>query len=558
MKAARFVRSVLQGKPELIVHQSDLPATAAALCNLLAATGCFFERKTPVKMVPCADGGPMTACPLTVNSVVVEAHHLCQPITFNSNGEKRKVTLPDRVARMYLDMRGEWNLPALTGISTAPLLSGDGRIRRAIGYDRTSGLWCCKVPKLHVPKRPQMQDAAAALHVLRVCFKTFPFADAASKYDPVLRVEVVDLGQPPGRDEGAFLAGLLTAICRPSLWLAPGLLIVAPELSGCGSGKGLLVRAIFVVAFGIRPRALTPGHDRQELDKRIVSALVEAAPGLFLDNVNSTILRSPTLASVLTERPAQVRILGRTGMVPLNSTAFIAATGNGLTVSEDLARRFNFCELDACCEDAESHSFAPGFLSEIEQRRSALLSAGLTIWRFGRQNAASLQRGRPLGSYEIWCEWVRDPLLTLGCCDPVERIRMVKARDPKRQQIAEFFRTWHVYHGEVPVKAAGLAGPVRHIIDPHGRGRQYVVTRLGRLAGTRAAGFVLTRQDPVGVWGAATYALRQVAPEPDDSAGHRDHRDHGIPVPPVPDESEILPGPSSEDGEIPPEGELLI
>jgi hypothetical protein len=38
-------------------------------------------------------------------------------------------------------------------------------------------------------------------------------------------------------------------------------------------------------------------------------------------------------------------------------------------------------------------------------------------------------------------------------------------------------------------------------IDAQGRGRQYIAPRLGNLTGTRAAGFVLTRQDAVGVWG---------------------------------------------------------
>ena len=33
------------------------------------------------------------------------------------------MTLPDRVAQMYLDMSGEWHLPPLGGVSTAPLLS---------------------------------------------------------------------------------------------------------------------------------------------------------------------------------------------------------------------------------------------------------------------------------------------------------------------------------------------------------------------------------------------------------------------------------------------------
>src|SRR5262249_18829233 len=151
----------------------------------------------------------------------------------------------------------------------------------------------------------------------------------------------------PGLDESTFLVGLLTAICRPNLKLAPGFLVRAPEVSSAGTGKGLLVRSISAIAFGVRPRAFTTGGDRRELDKRLASDLIEAAPVLFLDNVNGSMLRSDTLASVLTERPARVRPLGRTGMVALNSTAFIAVTGNGLRVSEDLARRFIVCELDA-------------------------------------------------------------------------------------------------------------------------------------------------------------------------------------------------------------------
>src|SRR5215475_547820 len=114
----------------------------------------------------------------------------------------------------------------------------------------------------------------------------------------------VDLSKQPSAAESAFLTALLTACCRPSLWLAPGVLIVAPEISGAGSGKGLLMRAICLIAYGPPPAAFTQGHDRQELDKRLTAVLVEAGPAVFLDNLNSTALRSDTLASVLTERPA--------------------------------------------------------------------------------------------------------------------------------------------------------------------------------------------------------------------------------------------------------------
>jgi hypothetical protein len=524
--AAEFVDDALADKPELIVYTADLPATARALRDLLATSGYLFDRDMPVKVVQPASGGAMIATRLTISSVVVEVHRLCQPVKIDSSGNRVPVTLPDRVARMYLDMVGEWNLPPLVGISTAPILVADGSISDAVGFDPATGLWCCKVPPLELPQRPRHEDAVAALLLLRDAFKTFPFADAVRCLHQDLGVEVVDLSHPPGRDESAFLTALLTALCRACLWLAPGFLIVAPAVSGAGSGKGLLVRAICAITFGIRPRAFTAGHDRQELDKRIGAELVEAAPCLFLDNVNGAVLRSDILAAVLTERPIRVRVFGETRMVELNSTAFVAVTGNGLTVSEDLARRFILCELDAKCEDPETRRFASGFLEQIEARRPELLSAALTILRWARQNSSSLVRGRPLGSFEHWCEWVRDPLLTLGCADPVERIETLKANDPRRQRIAELYEAWWHEHGDNPVKAADLADAVRILIDPQGRGRQFIQSYLGQLAGTRAAGFVLHRQQPVGKWGAATYSLKRTSAEAGDGKEHREHRGH--------------------------------
>jgi hypothetical protein len=412
---------------------------------------------------------------------------------------------------MYLDMGGEYGLPPLAGISTAPVLSRDGDMRVHDGYDCETALWCCRLPALTVPSRPTRADADAALVVLRRAFRTFPFADASRCWDASLGVEVVNLAEPPDRDESSFLVALLTAICRPSLWLAPGLLVTAPAVSGAGSGKGLLVRAICAIAFGIRPRAFTAGNERQELDKRLAAELVEAQPALFLDNANGIALRSDTLASVLTERPARVRLLGKTCMVPLNSTAFVAVTGNGLTVTEDLARRFIMCGLDARCEDPELRSFPAGFLDQIFEARLELLAAALTIWRWGRQNSAALSRGKPLGSFESWAEWCRDPLVALGCRDPVERIEGLKARDPRREQIAELFQTWWEHHNSAPVKASQLADPVKEIADPHNKGRQFLARFLAGLAGTHAAGFVLSRQEPAGRWGAATYALAKTA-----------------------------------------------
>ena len=556
--AAEIVDLALKTKAELIVRGGDLPATAEALRDLFVASGKLFDRGLPVRVIKPADGSLPSALPLTKHNVVMEAHRLCQPVKLDRDGEPTPVTLPDRVAQMYLDMFGEWNLLPLAGVCTAPLLSKDGRVRAADGYDPQTALWCCSVPALRLPLKPSCTDARQALLKLRWAFRTFPFADARRSGDAELGVEVVDITKPPGRDESAFLIALLTAVCRPSLWLAPGFLVTAPAVSGAGSGKGLLVRAICSIAFGIRPRAFTSGGERQELDKRLAAELVEAQPALFLDNANGVVLRSETLASVLTERPARVRLLGQTRMVPLNSTAFVAITGNGLTVTEDLARRFNPCELDARCEDPEARPFPAGFLEQIEQQRSELLAAALTIWRFGRQNATRLPRGKPLGSFETWAEWCRDPLLALGCRDPVERIESLKAHDPRRQRIAELFQIWWEQHGATPIKANQLAEPVKGIADPQGRGRQYLATFLSGLAGTHAAGFVLTRQEPAGKWAAATYALTKS--ETPDPGGHRTHRtDEPNSAEPVAPVRPMGPMPDDLDGgAVPAGGETSI
>jgi hypothetical protein len=287
---------------------------------------------------------------------------------------------------------------------------------------------------------------------------------------------------------------LMTAVCRPSLPLAPGLSIRAPEISGSGTGKGLLASAISVIAYGVIPKPFTAGHDGHELDKRLASAMIEAEQVVWLDNKNGSILRSETMASGLTERAARIRKLGSSQMVLLNTTALVVVTGNGLGIVEDLARRFLDLRLDAGCENPEQRYFKEGFLESIRENRAALLTAILTIWRWGRLNP--IKSGLPIGSFEQWADWCRDPLLALGCCDPIQRIEAIKAEDPTRRRTTELFARWDAHHGDRLLQAAELADPVGALIDPRRRDHQ-IAARLTALAGTRAGGFVLAQHiDP--------------------------------------------------------------
>ena len=277
-----------------------------------------------------------------------------------------------------------------------------------------------------------------------------------------------------------------------------------------------------IIAFGREPHAVTAGATMEELEKRVAAELMGGGPVLFLDNLNNTAFRSDLLASVITERPARVRLLGKSQMVMLNASAFVIMTGNGLSVSEDLARRFIAVEFDPRTEDPEARSFKTDIRAEVRQRRTELLAALLIIWRWGRLSSDT-KRGLPLGSFEQWCQWVRDPLLTLGCQDPVERVSEAKARDGRRQEIGNLLTLWWDKHGDRPVAVSELDPAVRKVADPQGRGRQYLTACLANHAGTRIAGFVLTRQEAIGRWGKATYALEKTAEEK-DHRGDRGHR----------------------------------
>lgn len=500
-------------KPRLLIEHCDPDRTVSSLRDILSGAGVLYDRGVPVRLAFDQIQGGTIAQEMTPDALVMMAHMVCRPYVLKEKKDGTFVEANARLPRpftvMYLDWRGEWRLRPMNGIASAPMLEADGAIHSAQGYDKSSGMWCENVPDLTgaVPEKPTSDDAAAALLLIRETFKSFCFADAETVRDAASGLDLVNTRKPPGKDESGFLVALLTAVCRPSLHLAPGVLMRAAPMSGAGTGKGLLARCISIIAFGREPHAVTSGANAEELEKRISAELIQGSPVLFLDNLNNRAFRSDLLASAITERPARVRVLGRSQMVPLNATAFIILTGNGLSVSEDLARRFIAIDFDSKMEDPEARIFPSDIRAEVKERRRELLAASLTIWRWGRMTD-EITSGRMLGSFEQWCRWVRDPLLALGCQDPAERVSDAKEHDTRRQAVVELFMIWWEKHGEVPVPLRDLDEDVKQVADPQGRGRQYLSPWLQKLVGTRMAGFVLTRQPSVGKWGVATYALK--------------------------------------------------
>jgi len=236
------------------------------------------------------------------------------------------------------------------------------------------------------------------------------------------------------------------------------------------------------------------------MDKRLTAALIEARPAIFLDNYNGKDLASDILASTLTENPCEVRPMGHTSMVKLHTRTLVAMTGNDVQVAEDMARRLLKTDYDAKVENPELRPFKPGFLDTVQQERAALLGHALTIWRWGRQNATLLRKGKPLGSYEVWAQWCRDPLINLSTRDPVDRIADIKAADPKRKRTLTVYEAWWTAHQNHLLPAKDLDQSVIRVIDEKSEfrdgefhySRQFVARWLQSHINTRVGGYVLT------------------------------------------------------------------
>jgi hypothetical protein len=490
----------LVGKPKLQIHAADYSETARALaCVLAREVENLFSYNGEPHLVVRNNDKPKVR-PLSRTRIIIEAHKHVAPWRFDKQGNPYETTLPDDVAGLTLDiLADEMSLRPLLGFTTGPLLHDDGTIISE-GYDDKLQVLACNVPALDIPDQVDATMARAALQQLRFWFRTFPFADRDTVKETFqidgkdVAIDVVDLSKPPAKDESAYLNGLLTGVARASLYLAPGVATTSAHVSGAGAGKTYLMKSIGLIAFGKAPKAKGIGTG-EEAEKGIVAGLISPGRYILLDNLNSRTLTSDNLCAALTERPAEMRILGVSEMRDANPTAFIGFTGNALTIGLDLIRRIINFELDARCEHAERREFAGDFLSETAMHRPELLNAALTILRYGRQHDATLARGEALGGFPQWCRWVRDPLLALGCKDPVARIPEAKQADPARINALEIFSIWWQYHQNNEITTKDLHAHVKTTIlsqvDTKKRNRQALAERVSQLKKTVVGDFRL-------------------------------------------------------------------
>jgi hypothetical protein len=499
----------------LLIDRINPHETAAAIHKFVLKGGEVFHSVVEDRTVRLSSG-PNGTVTIGLNSdgLKIAIHNVCRPYEFARMQSgfvvQRDCEIPDSIVRSYVNYYGAKGLKPLR-ISATPKLSEDGSIDCSRGYDEQLGVFFEGVEGIVVPDNPTEQDAREALRRIRYPFRALPYSDAFFINEGAIRV--VDFNRPPRIDESVFLTQLIGAAIRASIKHCPGLIVKRARNSGSGTGKGLAVRCLIIVALRAKPFSFAKNESTEnEIDKTIVTAMRGGPPFLFLDNFNDVQISSAVLESLLTE-DSRARILGSSSAADLGAAIFPAITGNGVGVRGDAARRFVECFFDAGIEKPGERDFSGWDLqADVTRDRDAILGDLLTVWRWGRQNK-NLAPGIPVGTFEQWARWARDPLVSLGCMDAAITMRRNMESDPGREGEINLFRTWWARYKDARVPGSDLHDEV--LAEIHSKAtRKNVAWYLRPKIGERIGGFILHRGSGEYAHSPAVYWLELTGPAP--------------------------------------------
>jgi len=256
------------------------------------------------------------------------------------------------------------------------------------------------------------------------------------------------------------IAALLSLVGRYAF--AGNVPLFAVRSTTRGSGKGLLIDAISIIATGRQAPRWAQTLDEEEERKRLLTLGLAGDGLVHIDNVVHPLGSGP-LDLALTAPTFSDRILGtqKRQETPMNVVFF--ASGNNMVFRGDMARRVLPIDLDPKMEKPEerdnfTHSpLLPWLLHE----RPTLVVAALTVLKGFFAAGCPAQPIKPLGSFEEWSTCIRQALIWAGESDPCEGRNDIEAEsDPQYEAFQELLRCWDTCY-----KTISTGVPLKRVIQ---------------------------------------------------------------------------------------------
>ncbi len=378
-------------------------------------------------------------------------------------------------------------LKPLRGIAGAPLLRPDGTLLQDPGYDERTGLFLAsKIPLGRVPDKPTAQQVRTARDfILNRLLDDFPWVSPADKanYTGLLVTPILRKYQ-----RSLIPFGVYTATMP-------------------GSGKTILT-SMPGMLYGQRVLSW-PGND-EELRKAITSVLADPAGSVVFDNLaEGTVISSPILARLITDRTWADRLLGRNKTAVLANDRLWSATGNNLRLGGDMVTRSVMVGLDPGIPNPELRTFKiPGlddWILRAENQRIVLwnLLVLVTDWT---ASGAPRATGLTMRQFTPWAEAVGGFLAHHEITGFLGNVGAVREIDDEDADWTSFLAEWHrrwvaewklakdVRRSAEPVKATYFQGAEIDPGDPDPWNGTFVIGDNGRPVSVRSLGKLLGGQ----------------------------------------------------------------
>lgn len=323
--------------------------------------------------------------------------------------------------------------------------------------------------ELEVPPEPTPDDIQEARAILDSWLEEFPFSDTTARAHAV--------------------AFLITLLVRHTIHGRTPLFLI--EAATPGTGKTLLAEVMGLAAHGVSPISTHYTRDGEEFGKRIASWVIAGRPLAFLDNLSRISGEaSHVLSSIITTGSIEVRAMRELRAAGGEWTGTIVASGNNVSLSEEMPRRVCRIRLDSP-ENPALRKFRRDDLHEwtLAHRRDLVRAVAIVVAAWRTVDFPPGRRVRP--SFVAWSRTVGG---ILGCLDSAladafldpEDLAMMMALDEGNEDLRGLIDAWRTRSDATSARLAtkeilalaDQAGVLDRVVgDGNGQSR---ASRLGR------------------------------------------------------------------------------
>lgn len=440
LKEFNLDECAVRSKASIRVEPGNVHLIVDAAERVLAASGAFFQSGNRIVEVVSELGTrQVSICPVGMSELVKLLSKKVDWLRFDGRNKLWcQIDPPHRILTILLESNKFNHLPVLKGIANQPYYRSDWSLVRKSGYDATSCIYgAFDDQAFNVLDHPTKADAEAALKELKAILSEFSFLS--------------DL------DFAAALAGMLTAVVRPTLPHAP---MIHARAHMPGSGKSYLQLLLSILASPQLSSPLSFGASEPEFRKKFFAELLMAPAVINYDNLTSDLVAHGCLCTALASEYISDRILGASKTIKVSTRTLMLSSGNNVGPVEDLARRTITINLDPRCEMPATRDFArPSLFEEVQANRAYFVSQVLTIVQAWICADKPKAKCRSISGFDMWSMLCRQPLLWLGEVDPALSLIQGLEEDPARETLRRFHLCWRYEFGE-------HEGTVRRLLSP--------------------------------------------------------------------------------------------